>query len=79
MCHHCNHLDDIIGHYQNILRTINDRRMEDGARVMIAEMEAQKVGLHPPMAGVEHFASRIGNVGVSSPVLGYARRGARRY
>jgi hypothetical protein len=68
-----------IARYRNILRSIIDRRTEEGATVMIAELEEQKVALHPPPPFVEHFASRIGNVGVSSPALRRFARGARRY
>jgi hypothetical protein len=78
MCHHCNRLDEIIGRYQNIFRSIKDQTTEDGAKLMIAELEAQKIARHPPPV-VEHFVSRIGNVGVVSPALGYTRRGARRF
>jgi hypothetical protein len=41
MCHQCNRLDEIIGRYQNSLRSINDQMAEDGARLMIAELVAQ--------------------------------------
>jgi hypothetical protein len=79
MCHQCNDLDKVIERYRNILRSINDKQTEHGARVMIEELEARKAALHPPPPPVEHFVSTIGNVGILAPALDGARRGARRF
>lgn len=47
MCDKCEEIDNRIEHYRRITRHILDREFNDRARELIAELEAEKVALHP--------------------------------
>jgi hypothetical protein len=47
MCDKCVEIDEKIRRYQNILRSITDPPTVDGAKRLIADLQAQKTVLHP--------------------------------
>ena len=47
MCDKCEKLDKKIEHYETILVSIGDRATVDRLTAMIADLQAQKVVLHP--------------------------------
>jgi hypothetical protein len=47
MCDKCTELDGKIEQYRRIASSINDQLTIDRIKVLIAELEAQKVALHP--------------------------------
>jgi hypothetical protein len=47
MCEKCIEIDQTIERYRKILRSIGDQVTVDRAKELIAELEAQKVALHP--------------------------------
>jgi hypothetical protein len=47
MCEKCTEIDKTIQRYRRILLAIDDRLAVDRTREMIADLEAQKVALHP--------------------------------
>jgi len=47
MCSKCDEIDVKIEHLRTIGRRMTDPQTLDGIAVLIAELEAQKVGLHP--------------------------------
>jgi beta-phosphoglucomutase-like phosphatase (HAD superfamily) len=47
MCDKCVEIDEKIRRYQNILRSITDQPTIEGAKRLIAELQAQKAVLHP--------------------------------
>jgi hypothetical protein len=47
MCEKCTEIDKTIQRYRRILLAIDDRLTVDRTREMIADLEAQKVALHP--------------------------------
>jgi hypothetical protein len=47
MCETCVELDKKIEHYRNMASRITDQQMLDGIKVLIEQMQAQKVALHP--------------------------------
>ena len=47
MCDKCAKLDEKIEHYETILVSIGDRVTVERLHAMIADLQAQKVALHP--------------------------------
>jgi hypothetical protein len=47
MCDKCVEIDKTIERYRRILLSIGDRVTVDRAKELIAELEAQKIALHP--------------------------------
>jgi hypothetical protein len=47
MCDKCAELDNRIERYRRVASSINDQLTIDRLKVMIADLEAQKVALHP--------------------------------
>ena len=47
MCEKCDEIDRKIERYRQVQRTILDQVTVDRAKEMVAELEAQKTGLHP--------------------------------
>lgn len=47
MCNKCDEIDKKIEHYRLIVRQIRDRKFNDRAKELIAELEANKTALHP--------------------------------
>jgi hypothetical protein len=47
MCEKCIEIDKRIEHYQRLSSNIDDQRVRDGIKGLIASLEAQKVELHP--------------------------------
>ena len=47
MCDKCEELDKKIEHYETILVSIGDRATVERLTAMIADLQAQKVTLHP--------------------------------
>jgi len=47
MCNKCAELDKKIEHYETILVSIGDRVTVERLHAMIADLQAQKVALHP--------------------------------
>jgi hypothetical protein len=47
MCDKCVELDGKIEHYRRLSAGITDQRTLDGIKILIEEMQAQKVALHP--------------------------------
>ncbi len=48
MCEKCTELDSQIARYRRIKANISDRQIEAATAQMMAELELQKVALHPP-------------------------------
>lgn len=47
MCDKCAELDETLRRYRRISDSINDQLTIDRIKVVIADLEAQKVALHP--------------------------------
>jgi hypothetical protein len=47
MCDACDRLDDKIGHYKRVMSAMTDQLTVERIEALIAELEAQKVALHP--------------------------------
>ena len=47
MCDKCVEIDEKIKRFENIMRSISDQPTIDGAKRLIAELQAQKAVLHP--------------------------------
>ena len=47
MCEKCVEIDKAIDRYRNIQRSIGDQVTVDRTKELIADLEAQKVALHP--------------------------------
>ena len=47
MCDKCIEIDEKIKRYRSIVRSITDQPTVDGAKALIADLEAQKAALHP--------------------------------
>ena len=47
MCEKCVEIDKRIKRYKNIVQLISDKRTADQMKQLIADLEAQKVALHP--------------------------------
>jgi len=47
MCEKCVAIDRKIEHYERLCLSISDQLTIDRVKALIAEMKAQKVGLHP--------------------------------
>jgi hypothetical protein len=47
MCEKCVEIDDRIATYQRIASRITDQPTVDGAKQLIADLEAKKAALHP--------------------------------
>ncbi len=47
MCDKCKPIDDRIAHYRRLRTGINDRQTVDGIARLIADLELQKLALHP--------------------------------
>ena len=47
MCDKCVEIDEKIKQYRSIVRSITDQPTVDGAKALIADLEAQKAALHP--------------------------------
>ena len=51
MCEKCEKIDRIIRRYRWIQRRILDRMTIDGTQKLIEQLEAERRGLHPSVAG----------------------------
>jgi hypothetical protein len=47
MCSRCNEIDAKINHLRDVARRMLDQQTLDGIARLIAELEAEKAGLHP--------------------------------
>jgi hypothetical protein len=47
MCHRCVDIDAKIARYRRLANGINDRRMLESLTAFIADLEAEKIALHP--------------------------------
>ena len=52
MCEKCVEIDGKIEHYQNLSSLIVDQRTLDAIKLLIAQMEAEKLTLHPERTAV---------------------------
>jgi hypothetical protein len=50
MCDKCVDLDGKIEHYQRLARMIIDQPVLDGIKQLIAQLNAEKIALHPEQA-----------------------------
>jgi hypothetical protein len=51
VCEQCVEIDEKLRRYRQIVRSILDQATVDRAKELIADLEAQKLALHPPSAG----------------------------